>query len=115
MRMDISDLILLVEIHDAGNLSQAARKLQMTRANVSYRLARLEKAVGAQLFRRTTRQVVPTEVGLKLYEHGMAVRNELMAAEETLAMLGQGLRGRVRLSVPSGYGQMVMSPWLIAF
>jgi DNA-binding transcriptional LysR family regulator len=113
--MDTSDLTLLVEIHDAGNLSLAARKLKMTRANVSYRLAQLEKAVGAQLFRRTTRRVEATEMGLKLYQHGLAVRNELLAAEETLATLGQGLQGRVRLSVPSGYGQMVMSPWLIDF
>lgn len=113
--MDITDLTLLVEIHDAGNLSLAARKLKMTRANVSYRLAQLEKAVGAQLFRRTTRRVEVTEVGLKLYQHGLAVRNELLAAEETLASLGQGLQGRVRLSVPSGYGQMVMAPWLIEF
>jgi DNA-binding transcriptional LysR family regulator len=113
--MDITDLTLLVEIHDAGNLSRAARKLKMTRANVSYRLAQLEKAVGAQLFRRTTRRVEATEMGLKLYQHGLAVRNELLAAEETLASLGQGLQGRVRLSVPSGYGQMVMAPWLIEF
>jgi DNA-binding transcriptional LysR family regulator len=32
-----------------------------------------------------------------------------------VATLGQGLGGRVRLSVPSGYGQMAMSPWLIDF
>lgn len=113
--MDLNDLALLVEIHDAGNLSQAARRLKMTRANVSYRLAQLERAVGAQLFRRTTRHVEATELGLRLYQHGLAVRNELQAAQETLASLGQGLQGRVRLSVPSGYGQMVMAPWLIAF
>lgn len=113
--MDPNDLALLVEIHDAGNLSQAARRLKMTRANVSYRLAQLERAVGAQLFRRTTRHVEATELGLRLYQHGLAVRNELQAAQETLASLGQGLQGRVRLSVPSGYGQMVMAPWLIAF
>lgn len=113
--MDPNDLALLVEIHDAGNLSQAARRLKMTRANVSYRLAQLERAVGAQLFRRTTRHVEATELGLRLYQHGVAVRQELQAAQETLASLGEGLQGRVRLSVPSGYGQMVMAPWLIAF
>lgn len=113
--VDLNSLTLLVEIHDAGNLSKAARKLKMTRANVSYRLSQMERAVGAQLFRRTTRRMEPTELGLKLYQHGLAVRNELMAAQETLATLGQGLHGRVRLSVPSGYGQMVMAGWLIEF
>ena len=47
--MDLSALTLLVEILDSGNLSQAARKLKMTRANVSYHLNQLERSVGAQL------------------------------------------------------------------
>jgi DNA-binding transcriptional LysR family regulator len=63
----------------------------------------------------TTRRVEPTEVGLRLYQHGLSIRNELLAAQETVSTLGQGLQGRVRLSVPSGYGQMVMSDWLIEF
>ena len=115
MNLDQSHLTLLVDIIDAGNLSQAARKLKMTRANVSYHLGQLEKAVGVQLVRRTTRRVEPTEVGLRLYEHGRAVRNEIVAAQETIRNLGQGLQGRVGLSVPSGYGQMVMADWLVEF
>lgn len=113
--MDLTSLTLLVEIIDAGNLSQAARKLKMTRANVSYHLNQLEKSVGVQLVRRTTRRVEPTEVGLRLYEHGRNIQNEVLAARETITTLGQGLQGRVGLSVPSGYGQMVMSDWLIEF
>ncbi len=113
--MDLNALTLLVEIVDSGNLSQAARKLKMTRANVSYHLAQLEKSLGVQLVKRTTRRVEPTEVGLRLYEHGRNVRNELAAAQETITSLGQELRGRVGISVPSGYGQIVMSDWLIEF
>ena len=113
--MDLQSLTLLVEIIDSGNLSQAARKLRMTRANVSYHLMQLEKSVGAQLIRRSTRRAEPTEVGLRLYEHGRAIHNEMAAARETIAHLGQGLQGRVGISVPSGYGQMVMGDWLIEF
>jgi len=113
--VDSHSLALLVEIIDSGNLSQAARKLKMSRANVSYHLNQLEKSVGAQLVRRTTRRMEPTEVGLHLYEHGRSIQNELLAARETVATLGQGLQGRVGISVPSGYGQIVMSDWLIEF
>jgi len=113
--MEPSALILLVEIFDAGNLSEAARRLKMTRANVSYHLNQLERAIGLQLVRRTTRRLEPTEVGLRLYQHGLSIRNALLAARESVATLGQALQGRVRLSVPSGYGQMVMSHWLIDF
>ncbi|QCP48930.1 LysR family transcriptional regulator [Trinickia violacea] len=113
--MDLNSLSLLVEILEAGNLSEAARRLKMTRANVSYHLNQFERSLGLQLVRRTTRRVEPTEAGLRLYEHGRAIRNELLAAQESVATLGSTLQGRVRLSVPSGYGQLVMSEWLLEF
>ncbi|RZM04624.1 MAG: LysR family transcriptional regulator [Variovorax sp.] len=113
--MDIQSLTLLVEILDAGNLSAAARRLKMSRANVSYHLNQLERSVGAQLVRRTTRRCEPTEIGVRLYQHGVAIQGELLAARESVTALGDGLLGRVRLSVPSGYGQLVMADWLIDF
>lgn len=113
--MDLGALALLVEILDAGNLSEAARRLRMSRANVSYHLAQLERSVGAQLVRRTTRRAEPTEIGLRLYAHGRRIQNELLAARESVSSLGDELRGQVRLSVPSGYGQLVMSDWLLDF
>jgi DNA-binding transcriptional LysR family regulator len=113
--MDISALTLLVDILDAGNLSQAARKLKVSRANISYHLNQLEKSVGLQLVRRTTRRIEATEIGLRLYQHGRVIRDELQAAQEAVASLGQGLHGAVRVSVPTGFGQLVMSSWLIEF
>ena len=115
MALDVQSLTLLVHILDAGNLAEAARRLKMSRANISYHLNQVERAIGQQLIRRTTRRLEATEIGLKLYEHGRVIQNELMAAREAVATLGQELGGRVRLSVPSGYGQMAMSPWLIDF
>ena len=113
--MDPHALMLLVEIIDAGSFSQAARNLRVSRANVSYRLAQLEKSVGVQLLRRTTRRLEPTEVGLRLYEHGRTIHGELLSAEESVSSLAGSLQGRLRVSVPSGYGQIVMSHWLIEF
>lgn len=113
--MDAHSLTLFVDIVEAGNLSQAARNMKVSRANVSYHLAQLEKSVGQQLMRRTTRRVELTEVGLRLYEHGRVVRDEVMAARESVAMLGKGLQGAVRLSVPTGFGLLVMADWLIEF
>lgn len=113
--MDQNALTLLAEILDAGNLSLAARRLKMSRANVSYRLKQLETELGVQLVRRTTRRVEPTEIGLALAAHGRAIQQELDAAREAVASIGREPSGLLRVSVPSGYGQMVMSPWLIEF
>src|SRR5690625_7414707 len=110
--MNLQRLTILVEILDAGNLSKAARKLKMTRANISYHLNLLEKEVGAQLVRRSTLSVGPTEAGERLYEHGRNILNELMPARERITTLGQSLQGRVGISVPSGFGQMFVRQWL---
>src|ERR1700761_7771730 len=100
--MDLQTLTLLVDIVDSGNLSQTARKRKMTRANVSYHLAQLEKSVGVQLLRRTTRRVEPTELGMRLVECGRNIQNELLAAHEIINSLGQELQGRGGLLVPRG-------------
>jgi len=113
--MDQGALSLLVDIIEAGNLSRAATQLGMSRANVSKRLNQFERQLGAELLRRSTRQLEPTELGWQLYEHGKAIRHELMAAQESVQSLGQGLGGTVRLSVPGGFGQHTMSAWFIEF
>lgn len=99
--MDTKALTLLVEILDAGNLSEAARRLKMTRANVSYHLTQLERAVGMQLLRRTTRHVEPTEIGLKLYQHGRSIQDELAAAREAVETLGKTPQGRCGSACPA--------------
>jgi DNA-binding transcriptional LysR family regulator len=114
-QIDLAGLALLVDILDAGSLSQAARKLHMTRANVSYRLKQFERQVGYELVRRTTRRMEPTELGRRLHQHGRAIQNEVRAAQDAVDALGQGLHGRVRLSMPTGFGQVVMSGWMIEF
>lgn len=115
MDIDQVSLALFVDIVDAGSLSNAARRLRVSRSNVSHRLNQFERDLGQQLLRRTTRRIEPTALGLRLYEHGRAIRDELLAAKEAVAVFGQELTGRVRLSVPSGFGQMIMTRWLVAF
>ncbi|MDF3837757.1 LysR family transcriptional regulator [Cupriavidus basilensis] len=113
--MDLNALRLFVDIVDAGNLSAAARKLKMTRANVSYHLKALEEALGVQLLRRTTRHVEPTPVGAGLYEHGRNILGEVAAANALITSMGKSLQGHVRLSVPTGLGHSMLSPLLVKF
>lgn len=115
MELDLDALTLLVEIIDAGNLSEAARRLKASRASVSYRLKQFENEIGQQLLRRTTRRIEPTEVGYRLYEHGQVIRNARLAATESISTLENEPQGRVRMALPTGYGQMVMADWLVEF
>ena len=106
---------MFVAVMDTGSFAAGAARLGTSSSQASKLVSRLESDLGVQLIKRTTRRAEPTEVGLRLYEHGRNIRNELAAARETITSLGQELLGRVGISVPSGYGQIVMSDWLIEF
>jgi DNA-binding transcriptional LysR family regulator len=113
--MDLNLIRLFVEIVESRSLSAAARKLGMTRANISQRLKLLERETGAQLLRRSTRSLELTQAGHTLYECGKRVLDDLCAARASIDSLGQTLSGRVRISVPTGFGRMFLGSKLLEF
>ncbi len=115
--MDLQALTIFVEIVDGGNLSQAARALNMSRANVSYHVAQLEKSLGAELLRRTPQGIELTNMGQKVYEHARNIVHEAALMREAVSASASEdrLTGRIGLSAPTGFGQLVMGPWLIEF
>jgi DNA-binding transcriptional LysR family regulator len=115
--MDLQALTIFVEIVDGGNLSQAARALNMSRANVSYHVARLEKSLDAELLRRTPQGIELTNMGRQVYEHARNIVHESALMREAVSASAneQQLTGKIGLSAPTGFGQLVMGPWLIEF
>ncbi|MEQ6436886.1 LysR substrate-binding domain-containing protein [Comamonas sp. w2-DMI] len=113
--MDLQALSILVEIVEGGNLSQAARTLNMSRANVSYHVAQLEKSLGAELLRRTPQGVELTGIGREIYEHARNIVQQSVLMREAVSASEERLVGKISLSAPTGYGQLVMGPWLIEF
>jgi DNA-binding transcriptional LysR family regulator len=102
--MDLLAFNILVQIIEHGNLSQAAKFLNMSRANVSYHLARLEKSLGASLLRRTPQGVEATEVGRRIYRHARNILNETelvrdLAHSSTDEISSGGESGRARLQI----------------
>jgi DNA-binding transcriptional LysR family regulator len=110
-----SALILLVDIIDSGSLRSAATRNQMSSSAVSHCLKKLEVSLGAQLLRRTTRRIEPTEIGRRLYAHGRVIADELAQARAVASIAGHTPRGAVRLSIPTGLGTALVSPLLIEF
>ncbi len=114
--MDLNALRLFVDIVDAGNLSAAARKLKMTRANVSYHLkGRSKRNSACNWLRRTPRTWSPRPVGAGLYGHGRNILGEVAAAQRADQQHGQSLQGHVQLSVPTGLGHSLLSPLLVRY
>jgi DNA-binding transcriptional LysR family regulator len=113
--MDLNLIGLFVEIVDSRSLSAAARKLGMTRSNISQRLKLLERETGAQLLRRSTRSFELTQAGHTLYDCGQRMLEDLGTARASIDSLGRTLRGRVRISVPTGFGRMFIGSKLLEF
>ncbi|HTR06881.1 MAG TPA: LysR family transcriptional regulator [Paraburkholderia sp.] len=112
---NLGDVRLFVEAARLGSLSAAGRKLGLTPAAASARLARLEAELRARLFDRTTRQLRLTDEG-RLYltcsEHALRSLDDAKAALQE----GQNaVRGKVRISATSDFGRNLLMTWLDEF
>ncbi len=82
-----------LEVYRVGTVSGAARVLNLTQPAVSRHLAALEQAVGAVLFVRTPRRMIPTERGKELY-------SDVVRALEQLETVSRNLNRRVSEEKP---------------
>ncbi|CAG9270744.1 Transcriptional regulator [Paraburkholderia unamae] len=112
---NLGDVRLFVEATRLGSLSAAGRKLGLTPAAASARLARLEAELHARLFDRTTRQLRLTDEGrvyLTCSEHALRSLDDAKAALQE----GQNaVRGKVRISATSDFGRNLLMTWLDEF
>lgn len=114
-KIDLNLLRLFVTLVEARTLTETARRLGMTRSNVSRRLKTLELNMGAQLLLRTTRHVELTQAGHLLYLHGARMLDELETARASIDSLGAAVRGDVRIRLPTGLGHLYLAPVLLQF
>ena len=111
----LGDMQLFVEAAAAGSLSAAGRKLGLSPAAASARLLKLEAALHARLFERTTRQLRLTDEGRLYLQH---CRIALQAIEDAEAALQAGqnqVRGKLRISATSDFGRNLLYGWLDEF
>ncbi|MEQ5839766.1 LysR family transcriptional regulator [Paraburkholderia acidicola] len=112
---NLGDIRLFVEAAKLGGLSAAGRKLGLTPAAASARLAKLEAQLKARLFERTTRQLRLTDEG-RLYLS--CCQQALQALDDAEAALQAGqnvVRGKVRISATSDFGRNLLMHWLDEF
>lgn len=112
---DHSDYALFACIIETGSLSAAARKLLLSPAMVSKRLARLEQRLGVQLIYRTTRKLTLTGVGERFYEDVTEILRSIEAAENRLAGVREVPSGTLRVSAPTSFGRLHIAPHLHRF
>lgn len=97
MRLDLSDLKLVVCIADVGSITHGARQAFLAVGSASERLKSMEEDIGVKLFFRHPRGVSLTEAGEILVRHArdMLSRQERLKTE--LSDYVKGMRGKIRL------------------
>jgi DNA-binding transcriptional LysR family regulator len=113
--MDTESVRLFVLAAEKLNISAAGRELGMAPAVASAKLAKLEKALGADLLRRTTRKVALSLEGAEFLPYA----REILAQENAAyAALGRGnvkATGTLRFTAPSTFAQLYIAPILPEF
>jgi len=107
--------VSFVAVVEAGSISEAARRLNLSKSVVSERLADLEKALGANLLRRTTRRLTLTEDGALFLERAMRIKSEVDGASSDLAERRGSLAGPLRIAAPVTFGRLHLGPALYPF
>jgi len=110
-----SDLHLLTVLAQTRSYTQAARRLGVSKASVSMRIAELERAAGVPLVRRTTRSVGLTEAGQQLVDETQGAFTRIEQSFSSIKDLAGTPRGLVRVTAPVALGRQHIAPLLAAF
>ena len=113
--VDPNDLLIFARVAELGSFSRAAERLGLPKSTVSRRLAALEQRMGERLLLRTTRRQTVTEFGLQLLEHARQVVAEMDAVAVLREQRQAAPSGRLRVSMPSDFANLLLVDSLAAF
>jgi LysR family nitrogen assimilation transcriptional regulator len=108
--MDFNTLRQFVTIAEQESLSRAAEILNLTQGTLSRRLAELERELGAHLFTRTGRGVVPTTAGRQLLDHARKMLLNHQSAVDAVRGLRDPEAGRITVGMPPSLCELLTVP-----
>jgi DNA-binding transcriptional LysR family regulator len=107
--LKLESLLTFVATAEASSISEAARRLQISKSVASERLAELERNVGATLMRRSTRKLRLTEDGVAFLERAKRIVREVTEATAEASERRGELVGPLRISAPVSFGILHLS------
>lgn len=93
MKWTIEEIRTFLDVMETGTVSGAAARSNLSKSVISKRIADLEAALGAALFRRHAGRITPTESAEELALRLRPVLTEMTNAVESAAWGMAGLRG----------------------
>ncbi|WP_297356236.1 LysR substrate-binding domain-containing protein [Paraburkholderia sp.] len=116
MKTDLaSHLQFFVLLARHGNLTAAARELDLTPPAATKRLAQLEARLGVRLVNRTTRSVSLTAEGETYLHHATRILAEVREMEDAVSSSRSMPRGLLRVNATLGFGRTTIAPLVSEF
>lgn len=116
IQMDrISEMEAFIKVVEMGSFTDAGRELGISKSAVSKCISALEAQLGAQILKRTTRRVNPTQFGLSYYDRARQVLTTLQEAETMVSSMHANPSGLLRVSVARDFGINCLSPIIGSF
>ncbi|TPM06469.1 LysR family transcriptional regulator [Mesorhizobium sp. B2-3-11] len=104
-----------VAVAESGSITEAARRMALSKSVVSERLSELERSLGTKLLDRTTRKLSITEAGRGFYERAKRIMQEVADASAEIAERRGELAGPLRIAAPTSFGVLHLGPALYGF
>ena len=101
-----------IAVVQEGSLSGAARRLGLTQPTVARHIDALEGAIGTDLFLRSQRGLIPTEMALDLSPYAETLASTAAALMRTASGRAGEVRGSVRVSASEVVGVEHLPPIL---
>ncbi|MFI0396465.1 LysR family transcriptional regulator [Paracoccus jiaweipingae] len=111
----LESLRVFVRTVELGSITSGGRDLRMSPAVASNRIKELETRFGVRLLNRTTRKLVPTEIGRAFYDHARRVLETLDEAEAVVSGFSGMPQGTLRVTAPLGLGRRLIAPLVPQF
>lgn len=106
----MEDIETFIAVIEAGSQTAAARRLGRSLQSVNRSLVALEKSVGVELVRRTTRRSFATEAGLAFYRRVKPAVAEIGAARLEAASRRDEPSGLLRIAAPVQFAAAFVVP-----
>jgi DNA-binding transcriptional LysR family regulator len=99
--MEFRNLKYFVVVAEERHFTRAAERLGMAQPPLSQQIRKLEREIGAQLFRRLTRGVELTDAGRILYEDASRILDQVEQARSRVLSAARGQTGHIRVGFAS--------------
>jgi DNA-binding transcriptional LysR family regulator len=106
----LDDLEAFLAIIDKGSQTAASRHLQRSLQSLNRSLISLERAVGVELVKRTTRRSEPTEAGRVFYARIKPAVTEILEARSEAASIRGGVSGLLKVGAPVVFASAHVAP-----